>query len=136
MAALSRKRLRPFARRAGVIRVDGTRPLPVAGGRFDRFLAVYVLDLLSPADAWDVVAEARRVLRPGGLLCAVSLAPGVTPGTRLISRAWAAVGSRAPRLVGGCRPITLGPLLDGWDIEHRGLVSSWGLTSEVVIARR
>jgi hypothetical protein len=26
------------------------------------------------------------------------------------------------------------PLLDGWHIEHHGLVTAWALTSEVVIA--
>ena len=83
-----------------------------------------------------MLAEARRVLRPGGLLCTASLTPGVTPATRLVSAAWAAAWSRAPWLTGGCRPLTVAPLLGGWRIEHRAQVSAWGLTSEVVIASR
>ena len=97
-------------------------------------MTVYVLDLLSPAAAEQVVAEARRMLRPGGLLCAVSLAPGATTPARLVSRAWTAAWSRAPGLTGGCRPITLAPLLDGWQIQHRALVTAFALTSEVVTA--
>ncbi len=86
MTALAWARLRPSGGRARVIRADVTRPLPVAGGTFHRFVAVYLLDLLVPGE----LAEARRVLRPGGLLCAASLTRGATPATRLISGVWAA----------------------------------------------
>lgn len=96
---------------------------------------VYVIDLLSPGDAQTAIAQARRVLRPQGLLCAASLAPGQTPAARLVSRTWTRLWTQAPALVGGCRPISLGPLLDGWDIQHRALVATWGLTSEIVVAR-
>jgi SAM-dependent methyltransferase len=136
MTALARARLRPFGGRAQVIRADGTRPLPVADGLFDRFVAVYLLDLLAPGDAAVMLAEARRILRPGGLLCTASLTPGVTPATRLVSAAWMAAWSRAPWLTGGCRPVIVAPLLDGWHIEHRAQVSAWALTSEIVIASR
>ena len=103
MVTLSQARLRRFGGRARVLRANGTVPLPVADGGFDRFLAVYVFDLLGPGDAAAVIAQARRLLRPGGLLCAVSLAPGQDPAARLISQAWTGIWSRAPGLVGGCR---------------------------------
>jgi SAM-dependent methyltransferase len=135
MTALSTARLRPFGRRAGIIQADATRPFPLAAGMFDRFLALYVLDLLGPGEATAIVSEARRLLRPGGLLCLVSLTNGATTPARLLSRAWTAVWSRAPGLTGGCRPITVQPLLDGWHIEHRALITAWALTSEVVVAR-
>lgn len=136
MTALSRARLRRFGPRAAIIQADGTRPLPLAAGAFDRFLAIYVLDLLGLSQATDIVSEARRLLRPGGLIGIVSLTPGTTTPARLISRAWTAIWSRAPGLTGGCRPITVQPLLDGWHIQHRALVSAWALTSEVVVASR
>jgi SAM-dependent methyltransferase len=136
MTALARARLRASGGRAPVIRADVTRPLPVAAGMFDRFVAVYLLDLLASGDAAALLAEARRVLRPGGLLCTASLTPGVTPAARLVSGAWAAAWSRAPWLTGGCRPVTVAPLLDGWHIEHRAQISAWALTCEVVIAGR
>jgi len=134
MVALSQARLRRFGGRARVLRADGTVPLPVASGGFDRFLAVYVFDLLGPGDAEAVIAQAQRLLRPGGLLCAVSLAPGQAPAARLISQTWTGIWSRAPGLVGGCRPIRLEPLLDGWHVTHRALVTAWALTSEVIVA--
>ena len=136
MTTLSMARLRRFGRRAQIIQADGTRPLPLAAGAFDRFLAIYVLDLLGPGEATAIVAEARRLLRPGGLLGVVSLTPGATTPARLVSRAWTAVWSRAPSLTGGCLPITVLPLLDGWHIEHRALISAWAPTSEVVVASR
>jgi len=81
--------------RAAIIQADGAEPLPVAAGAFDRFLAVYVLDLLGPGEATAIVAEARRLLRPGGLLAAASLTPGATTPAPLMSRAWTAVWSLA-----------------------------------------
>jgi hypothetical protein len=37
-------------------------------------------------------------------------------------------------LTGGCRPVTVLPVLDGWRVGHRSLVTAWALASEVVIA--
>lgn len=136
MTSLTKARLRPFGTRAAIIQADGTRPLPLTNGAFDRFLTIYVLDLLGAAEATAIIAEARRLLQPGGLLEAVSLTHGATAPARLVSRAWTATWSRAPVLTGGCRPVSVLPLLDGWHIEHHALASAWALTSEVVVARR
>jgi SAM-dependent methyltransferase len=134
MAALSRTRLQRFGGRAHVLLVDGSGPLPGGKGTFDRFVSTYVFDLLSPEDSAVMLDEARRLLGPDGLLCLVSLAAGATRATRLVSSVWTVLWSRIPVAVGGCRPIDLRQLLRGWHIEHRGLISAWGLTSEVVIA--
>ncbi len=136
MTSLSRARLAAFRHRAAIIQADGTRPLPIASASVDRFLAIYVLDLLGPPETEALIAEARRLLRPGGLLEVVSLAPGATAPSRLASRAWTSVWSRAPGLLGGCRPVSILPLPDGWQVQHRALITAWALTSEVVVARR
>ncbi len=130
MTSLSRARLAAFRHRAAIIQADGTRPLPIASASVDRFLAIYALDLLGPPETEALIAEARRLLRPGGLLEIVSLTPGATAPSRLASRAWTSVWSRAPGLLGGCRPVSILPLPDGWQVQHRNL------TSEVVVARR
>ncbi len=134
MTDLSQARLERFDGRAQVLLADGSGPLPGRDGTFDRFVSTYVFDLLSPEDSAVMLEEARRLLRPDGRLCAVSLAQGATRTTRLVSRAWTAIWSRLPVAVGGCRPIDLRQLLEGWRIEHHALLSAWGLTSEVVIA--
>ena len=136
MTSLSRARLIRFSHRAAIIQADGTRPLPIASASFDRFLAIYVLDLLGPPETEALITEARRLLRPGGLLEIVSLTPGATAPSRLTSWAWTALWSRAPGLLGGCRPVSILPLPDGWQVQHRALITAWALTSEVVIARR
>ena len=133
MVDLSRARLHRFPR-AQVLLVDGSAPLPGGDATFDRFISTSVSDLLGPEDSRAMLGAVRRLLGPDGRLCLVSLAPGSTPATRLVSSAWTAIWSRMPAAVGGCRPIDLRQLLQGWHIEHRSLISAWGLTSEVVIA--
>lgn len=134
MADLSGTRLERFDGRAQVLLMDGSAPLPGSEGTFDRFVSTYVFDLLSPEDSAVMPEEARRLLGPDGRLCAVSLTEGATRTTRLVSSAWTAIWSRIPVAAGGCRPIDPCQLLLGWRIEHRALLSAWGLTSEVVIA--
>jgi ubiquinone/menaquinone biosynthesis C-methylase UbiE len=134
MTVLSGVRLQKFGDRAQVLQVEGIAPLPGNDAEFDRFVSTYVFDLLSPDDAQALLAEAHRLLSSNGLLCAVSLAPGRTLPTRMVSSAWSAIWSRFPSVVGGCRPINLEQLLKGWHIQHRDLISAWGLASEVVIA--
>ena len=97
-----------------------------------------MLDLLSPADGASLVAEARRVLRPGGLLALASLAPGRTAPARLVTRLWQAVWELNPALLGGCRPLQLRTLLDpaDWDPLAGSTVTDWFLSSDVLVARR
>jgi len=105
MVGLARERLEPWRDRAEVRLSDGSPTLPVPDGDFDRFVATYVFDLLGPESHARVLAEAHRILCPGGLLCTVALTHGTTPFSRLVSRLWDGICSRWPRLVGGCRPI-------------------------------
>jgi hypothetical protein len=83
-----------------------------------------------------LVAEARRVLAPGGRHCLVGLTDGRTPAGRLVSAAWSVLHSLAPRFVGGCRPQRLGPRLAqaGWHLDHASVVQAWGVPSEVLVA--
>ncbi len=97
-----------------------------------------MLDLLSPTDAAAFVREARRVLRPGGLLALASLAPGRTAPARLVTALWQALWRLNPALLGGCRPLTLGALLDPeeWSLRAGFTVTDWFLSSEVLVAQR
>ena len=123
--------------RARVQRTHGSPTLPVNDGAFDRFLSTYVLDLLSEQDIHAALHEARRVLAPGGRLCLASLTFGETLPSRLVCRAWSAMHSFSPRLVGGCRPLCLEELIGSdWQILHREVVCTLGICSEVLVARR
>ncbi|MBL9118707.1 MAG: methyltransferase domain-containing protein [Phycisphaerae bacterium] len=49
-----------------VLRVDLREPLPFGNGEFDGVYASHVLEHLSPARGRRLVAEIRRILKPGG----------------------------------------------------------------------
>jgi ubiquinone/menaquinone biosynthesis C-methylase UbiE len=115
----------------------GTVRLPVPGHSADRFVSTYVLDLLSAADIRTVLQEAHRILKPGGRLCLVSLTGGQSLLSSLVVHLWALVFRLRPQLVGGCRPIALGPYCAeaSWEVLYRTVVVSWGIPSEVLVAR-
>jgi ubiquinone/menaquinone biosynthesis C-methylase UbiE len=135
MIELARSRLDAWAGRASVELTDGSPKLPLEDGCCDRFLCTYVLDLLSEEETALVLAEARRLLAPGGRLCVVSLTHGQASLARMVSRVWAKVHELRPQLVGGCRPVELTSLLgSSWDLLHRDVVCAFGVCSEVVVA--
>jgi SAM-dependent methyltransferase len=138
MVQLARAAVAPWAGRARVELTDGAMHLPVADASCDRVVSTYVLDLLSPMEAEEFVAEARRALRPGGLLALASLAQGRTAPARLVTALWRAVWRLNPALLGGCRPLALRGLLQPhqWDVRAGMTVTDWFLSSEVCVARR
>ena len=138
MVALASDRLWRWRDRATVSLVDGHATIPARDCAADRFVADYVFDLLGPEETRSKLAEARRVLAPGGLLCAAGLTSGEHGVARNVSRAWRGIWARWPALVGGCRPVRLVDALDpaAWEINHHRVVVAWGIPSEVVIATR
>jgi SAM-dependent methyltransferase len=137
MVELTRRRLVPFGKRASVTRTDGRPRIPLPPTSCDRFISTYVLDLLSNQDIARTLDQAWKVLRPDGLLCLVGLTYGTTLVSRWVAASWLAVHSLRPTLVGGCRPISLTDYLGpaSWKILHATTVVSWGVPSEVLIAR-
>lgn len=136
MHELATRRLRPYADRVELRLGNALPHLPYPDASFDRFLAAYVLDLLSPDDITRTLDEALRLLTPDGLLCLASLTTGTTRPARLLTRAWQAVWVRNPALVGGCQPITIRDHLDqtAWTLRHHATAATLAVTSEVVIA--
>jgi SAM-dependent methyltransferase len=136
MVDLARRRLAPWARRAEVEQSDGSPRIDPPSGAFDRFVSTYVLDLLSAEDIACVVEEARRLLSHDGMLCLVSATHGRTPLERIVVGVATRLHSTSPALVGGCRAIELGTFMkrEFWRIVHHGVVSKWGIPSEVLVA--
>lgn len=135
MVAMASRRLERFGDRARVDHVSGEPPLPGSDGTFDRFLAIYVIDLLSDDLASDLLKEAHRLLGTGGRVCLVSLAQGETRAARAVCSAWNAAFRLSPSLVGGCRPVDLPGLLDAtWRVDYVGTVTAWAVTSQIVVA--
>lgn len=139
MVEIATRRLAGWSDRADVRLVDPPAlTLPGADHGFDRFLATYVFDLLSGADAAALLGEAARLVMGHGLLALASLTAGTTRVSRAVSCAWGAVAERWPERVGGCRPIELRDLVSGqaWHIEHREVVVRFGVPTELLVARR
>ena len=136
MAAIAGGRLRSFGERARVLQTSGPIALPAPDRSCDRFVSTYVLDLLGEPDIQAALAEAQRLLEPGGRLCLVSLTYGQTLASRLLCRAWTTLHSLRPQLVGGCRPLRLADhLTDAWSLAHHEVVCTLGVCSEVIVAR-
>jgi ubiquinone/menaquinone biosynthesis C-methylase UbiE len=136
MAKIAQQRLSAYTDRAKVEKTEGAIVFPVPDQFVDRVVSTYVLDLLSESDIHLAVAEASRVLKPGGRFCLVSLTDGTTFISGIVSRLWNLVFRLRPSLVGGCRPIHLASLFDddAWSISYRNVITGFGVPSEVLIA--
>ncbi len=137
MIRLAQARLARFGSRVQVWQTDGSFPFDALSGLYDRFVSTYVADLLSASDIAEMLSEAHRLLRPEGLLCLVSLTPGPTWFSRLVTGLWTGIHRLSPSLVGGCRPLELQMLLPafGWQLVSVNVVTAFGIPSEIVVAK-
>ncbi len=136
MHELATQRLDAYVGRVELQLGNALLGLPYPDASFDRFLAAYVLDLLSPDDITRTLDEAHRILAPAGLLCLTSLTAGTTRTSRLLTHAWRTLWSLKPTLLGGCRPITITDHLDqsAWTLRHHQTITTLAITSDVVVA--
>lgn len=113
-------------------RADARR-LPFADSVFDAALCCYMLDLLAEEDIRGVLGEFRRILKPGGRISLLVMAEQA----RVFNAIWMWGYRHAPALVGGCRPVALGPLLEagGWRLDLEKRITQNGFRSELFLAR-
>jgi demethylmenaquinone methyltransferase/2-methoxy-6-polyprenyl-1,4-benzoquinol methylase len=134
---LSRGMLELTRRRAETPLCEGDAArLPLRAASFDRLFSAYLLDLIPLSELPQVLAEFRRVLRPGGRLALVSLTEGVDPRSRLFVAGWKLLFRLDPQRLGGCRPLQLAELLGraGFTVE-RHVVVQRGFPSEVLVGQ-
>jgi ubiquinone/menaquinone biosynthesis C-methylase UbiE len=108
--------------------------LKFADARFDVIVNNYMFDLLPEADFAAVLAQFKRVLRPGGRLAMVNM----TVGEKWRHRLWHGVYRIHPALLGGCRGVRLLPWLEdaGFLRLRRQYVSQFGFPSEIVFGEK
>ncbi len=137
MVELTKRRLRPFRNRAEVRLSDGSTKLPFRDNAFERFVTNYVLDLLNNKEIMEVFSEAHRILKKDGLLSITSLACGEGFVSSSITKIWENIHRLNPTFVGGCRPLNLAEFVNEgiWEINHHSKISSFGITSEVLVVR-
>lgn len=118
------------------VRVADVRGLPFPDDHFDVVTASYVLHVLRDADLPAVVAELRRVLRPGGRLVTVTPAAPTRGPLRIIAIALDRLARRAPRRFVGLRALDPRCALErsGFEIAT-ALWSLRGYPSICVLAR-
>jgi ubiquinone/menaquinone biosynthesis C-methylase UbiE len=138
MVRLARERLVHWGERVGVERTSGSMTVTAPDSSFDRFVASYVLDLLSEQDISSLLAEAYRVLEPGGLLCTVGLTRGTSLSAKICGPVWQALFRLYPRSVGGCRAVVVNDFLGGsnWSVHYTNVITRFGISSEVLVAAR
>ncbi len=134
MQRAARRRLQKVGVRAALALADATA-LPYRDACFDVAFMSFVLELFDTPEIPAVLAEARRVVRPGGRLGVVALA--AADHREFVSRLYLAGHRRLPRLL-DCRPIPTKQLIRdaGYRIEAAVSRSTWDLPVDLVVASR
>ncbi len=112
------------------LRVGDAYALDFPSDSFDVVVNNYMFDLLPERDFMTVIEEFKRVLRPGGRLVLVNM----TQGARWYNHVWDRLYRMSPALLGGCRGVSLAPLLQQSGFRHttREYCSQFTFPSEVV----
>jgi ubiquinone/menaquinone biosynthesis C-methylase UbiE len=136
MLAKTRRR----ASRAGYTNVDlreaDARALPFPDASFDVLYNAYMLDLVPSDEIPGVLAEFKRVLKPGGRLMIVSMSKRAGDRLTLWERIYLRLPARwGAYITGGCRPVLLEGLVRqaGFRRVERTFLPQL-LPSEIVLA--
>lgn len=99
---------------------------------FDLLMNNYMFDLLPEKDFLTVLAEFKRVIKPGGRLVLVNM----TRGESLYQKFWEGVYNFNPNWLGGCRGVLLHEYLNlaGFKNIGREMISQFGFPSEIISA--
>jgi len=111
MLTTTRNRAQDTAATARVhLTLGDARRLPYRKELFDVVFNSYMLDLIRTPEIPLVLAEFKRVLKPGGRLVVVSLSKGTSWHSNMKLYEW--IYQLCPTLLGGCRPIFSQPFME------------------------
>lgn len=134
MVEVTRRRLRRTSL-IGIVELfcGDAQVLPFRAGVFDAVFMSFTLELFDTPDIPRVLAEVRRVLKPGGRLGAVSMSKEGEAGALTRLYEWA--HTKWPAYV-DCRPIWLERVLEaaGFRIYSKDRISMLGLPGEIIVA--
>ncbi len=110
--------------------------LPAQDASFDVAIASYVLHVLEPGARRAVLAELRRVLRPGARLITVTVHVPARPRLRPLASALGKLARIDPDRLGGLQPLDPRPgLIDAGFKPERARTTALGYPSLCVTAR-
>jgi len=106
--------------------------LSAPSGSIDLLMNSYMFDLIAYEDMDKVLAEFKRVLKPGGKLVLVNM----TEGESIWTRIYELVYRLYPKAIGGCRGVTLSEKLkeQGFTVARREYYHQLLFPSEVIVA--
>ena len=120
------------------LRVGDARALPWTNATFDAVYTSFTLELFPEVDIATVLAEAKRVLKPGGRIGVVSMAVvKVGDHPSVLERGYVWMHRHFPHLV-DCRPIDAVEELfaAGFTITKREDREIWTMPVQVVVGQR
>lgn len=120
------------------LRVGDARVLPWPDAAFDAVYTSFTLELFPEDDIRTVLAEVKRVLKPGGRIGVVSMAvvkAGDHPS--VLERGYIWMHRHFPHLV-DCRPIDASALVaaSGFTVTSREDREIWTMPVQVVVAKK
>jgi ubiquinone/menaquinone biosynthesis C-methylase UbiE len=134
MLQKAEKRLRKLSGANYTLDIGTAFHLPMEDGTVDLLMNNYMFDLLIEEDMNRVLIEFKRVLKGGGRLIMINMTAGERFGSTLYDRIY----NLYPRLMGGCRGITLsGKLADHeFTVKTREYIQQFLFPSEVILAHK
>ena len=139
MLAVAKKKLADANPKTPIdLRVGDARSLPFENGDFDAVYTSFTLELFPADDIPVVLAESRRVVKPGGRIGVVSMAT-VRPGhhTSMLENVYVWMHRHFPHLV-DCRPIDTEAVVKaaGFAVVSVQDLEIWTMPVRVVTGRR
>ena len=134
MLKKAEKRLRKLSGADFTLSTGTAFNLPMRDGSVDVLMNNYMVDLMSEVEVDKVLMEFRRVLKEHGQLVMVNM----TMGERFGSNIYNYVYNISPKLMGGCRGVTLSGKLKnhGFQVETREYYQQLLFPSEVILAHK
>jgi ubiquinone/menaquinone biosynthesis C-methylase UbiE len=127
------KRLNKYDKMYVRLQIGNAYHLPFKADTFDLIINNYMLDLLPEQDFVPILSEFKRTLKPWGRIVLSTMAFG----EKRYNKMWTWVANQFPKLLTGCRPVSLYEYLEaaGFADMHVKSISQNTFPSEVIRAK-
>ncbi len=130
----AKERLNNFKDVKNILLLDSVEHLSFKDETFDLILNNYMFDLMPVTKFTVVLKEFYRVLKPGGRIVISTM----SFGSRWYNRFWYYLSKYFPKLLTGCRPISLKNYIAdaGFNIQVSEMISQNTFPSEIIKATK